>query len=217
MTEADFEAIEGIGPMIAQSIASFFAEESNRAVLDRLRAGGVKPVPPEPKKEGALTGKSFVLTGSLEGFSRSEAQAAIEDLGGKVTSSVSKKTDYVVVGENPGSKFDKAQQLGVEILDEDGLRKLLGAGNKETGPPKGAGLSGLLTHPKALLDSLETSPEDQTGATDAGEPDGIPPVAQTTSQIPYCGCRTTSRRPPHEVRKNYQSLCVDHLLSRVSP
>jgi DNA ligase (NAD+) len=127
MTEADLEAIEGIGPVIAQSIASFFAEEANRAVLDRLRAGGVKPVPPEPKKEGALTGRSFVLTGSLDGFSRSEAQAAIEDLGGKVTSSVSKKTDYVVVGENPGSKFDKAQQLGVETLDEEGLRKLLGS------------------------------------------------------------------------------------------
>jgi len=125
MTEEDLEAIEGIGPVIAQSIASFFAEEANRAVLDRLRSGGVRPVAPEPKKEGALTGKSFVLTGSLEGFSRSEAQTAIEDLGGKVTSSVSKKTDYVVVGENPGSKYDKAQQLGVEILDEDGLRKLL--------------------------------------------------------------------------------------------
>jgi DNA ligase (NAD+) len=126
MTEDDLEAIEGIGPVIAQSIASFFAEEANRAVLDRLRSGGVRPVPPEPKKEGSLTGKSFVLTGSLEGFSRSEAQSAIEDLGGKVTSSVSKKTDYVVVGENPGSKFDKARQLGVDILDEEGLRELLG-------------------------------------------------------------------------------------------
>ncbi|MPZ91045.1 MAG: NAD-dependent DNA ligase LigA [Actinobacteria bacterium] len=125
MSEEELEAVEGIGPVIAQSIASFFAEESNRAVLDRLRRGGLKPTPPPPKKTGSLTGRSFVLTGSLEGFSRSEAQNAIEDFGGKVTSSVSKKTDYVVVGENPGTKFDKAQQLGVAILDEDGLRKLL--------------------------------------------------------------------------------------------
>ena len=125
MTEEDFEAVEGIGPVIAQSLSSFFAEKRNRAVLDRMRAGGVKPTPPEPKKEGSLTGKTFVLTGSLEQFSRSEAQSALEDLGGKVTSSVSTKTDYVVVGDNPGSKFDKAKQLGVEVLDEDGLRKLL--------------------------------------------------------------------------------------------
>ena len=125
MTEEDFEAVEGIGPVIAQSLSSFFAEGRNRAVLDRLRAGGVKPTPPEPRKEGSLTGKTFVLTGSLEGFSRSEAQSALEELGGKVTSSVSTKTDYVVVGDNPGSKFDKAKQLGIEVLDEDGLRKLL--------------------------------------------------------------------------------------------
>ncbi|MDQ3771767.1 MAG: NAD-dependent DNA ligase LigA [Actinomycetota bacterium] len=125
MTEEDFEAVEGIGPVIAQSLSSFFAEARNRAVLDRLRAGGVKPTPPEPKKEGSLTGETFVLTGSLEGFSRSEAQSALEELGGKVTSSVSTKTDYVVVGDNPGSKFDKAKQLGIEVLDEDGLRKLL--------------------------------------------------------------------------------------------
>jgi len=125
MTEEDFEAVEGIGLVIAQSLSSFFAEKRNRAVLDRMRAGGVKPTPPEPKKEGSLTGKTFVLTGSLEQFSRSEAQSALEDLGGKVTSSVSTKTDYVVVGDNPGSKFDKAKQLGVEVLDEDGLRKLL--------------------------------------------------------------------------------------------
>ena len=125
MTEEDFEAVEGIGPVIAQSLSSFFAEARNRTVLDRLRAGGVRPTPLEPKKEGSLTGKTFVLTGSLEGFSRSEAQSALEELGGKVTSSVSTKTDYVVVGDNPGSKFDKAKQLGVEVLDEDGLRKLL--------------------------------------------------------------------------------------------
>jgi DNA ligase (NAD+) len=126
LSAEELEAIEGIGPIIAESIASFFADKRNRAVLERLREGGVKPVPPAAKKEGSLSGKTFVLTGGLEGFSRDEASSAIEDLGGKVTSSVSKKTDYVVVGDNPGSKYDKAVELGVEILDEKGLKKLLG-------------------------------------------------------------------------------------------
>ena len=125
MSEAELEAIEGIGPVIAQSVAAFFAEPKNRAVIDKLRAGGVEPPPPPPKKEGPLTGKTFVLTGGLSSFSRDEAQRAVEDRGGKVTSSVSKKTDYVVVGENPGSKYDKAVQLGIATLDEAGFKKLL--------------------------------------------------------------------------------------------
>jgi DNA ligase (NAD+) len=126
MSAEELEAIDGIGPIIAEAIASFFADERNRAVLERLVEGGVKPKPPAAKKEGPLTGKAIVLTGGLEGFSRDEAIRAIEDLGGKVTSSVSKKTDYVVVGDNPGSKYDKAVELGVETLDEKGLKKLLG-------------------------------------------------------------------------------------------
>jgi DNA ligase (NAD+) len=127
MTEADFEAIEGIGPIIAQSIASYFAEPRNREVLDRLREGGVAPVPPAAKKEGHLSGKTFVITGTLADYSRSQAEQAIEDLGGKVTGSVSKKTDYVIVGDNPGgTKFDKAQALGIEILEEPAFKKLLG-------------------------------------------------------------------------------------------
>jgi DNA ligase (NAD+) len=125
MSAEELEAIEGIGPIMAQSIASFFAEPRNREIIQKLRDGGVDPVPPPEAKEGPLTGKAFVLTGSLENFSRSEAQVAIEDRGGKVVSSVSKKTDYVVVGENPGSKYDKAVQLGIEILDEPALKKLL--------------------------------------------------------------------------------------------
>ena len=125
LSAEELEAMEGIGPIMAQSIEAFFAEPGNREVLQKLRDGGVKPVPPPQAKEGPLTGKTFVITGSLEKFSRSEAQAAIEDRGGKVASSVSKKTDYVVVGENPGSKHDKAVQLGIEILDEAGLEKLL--------------------------------------------------------------------------------------------
>jgi DNA ligase (NAD+) len=125
MSAEELDSIEGIGPIIAQAIASFFAEPRNRQVIARLREGGVEPVPPPKKKEGPLTGKAFVLTGGLEGFSRDEAAQAIEDRGGKVTSSVSKKTDYVVVGENPGSKYDKAVQLGIETLDEKAFKKLL--------------------------------------------------------------------------------------------
>jgi DNA ligase (NAD+) len=125
MTAEQLEAIEGIGPIIAESIEAYFSEERNRQVLARLREGGVRPAPPAPRKTGPLEGKTFVLTGSLEDFTRSQAQNEIENRGGKVTSNVSKKTDYVVVGENPGSKYDKALSLGVEILDEAGLKKLL--------------------------------------------------------------------------------------------
>src|SRR5918996_1292556 len=126
MTAAELEAIEGIGPIIAEAIEAYFAEERNRAVLARLREGGVEPAPPAPRKTGPLEGKSFVITGSLEDFTRSQAQSEIEGRGGKVTSSVSRKTDYVVVGDNPGSKYDKALSLGVETIGEEGLKKLLG-------------------------------------------------------------------------------------------
>jgi DNA ligase (NAD+) len=126
MSADDLERLPGVGRIIAESIAAFFSEPRNRQVLDKLRSGGVAPISTERKKpEGPLLGKTFVLTGGLEGFSRDEAIAAIESNGGKVTSSVSKKTDYVVVGENPGTKYDKALQLGVTTLDEQGLKKLL--------------------------------------------------------------------------------------------
>ncbi|MFN2388494.1 MAG: NAD-dependent DNA ligase LigA [Actinomycetota bacterium] len=122
----ELEAVPGVGPIMAGAIAGFFAEPRNREVLDKLRAGGVAPAPIAPPPEGPLSGKTFVLTGSLAGFSRSEAQRAIEERGGKVASSVSKKTDFVVVGEDPGSKHDKAVALGVPILDEAAFEKLLG-------------------------------------------------------------------------------------------
>ncbi|MGH2808811.1 MAG: helix-hairpin-helix domain-containing protein, partial [Actinomycetota bacterium] len=126
MSAEELVAIEGIGPIIANAIAAYFDEPRNRGVLERLRKGGVDPKPPAARKEGPLTGKTYVITGTLTDFSRSEAAKAIEDLGGKVASSVSKKTDGVVVGESPGStKFDKAVQLGVEILDEKAFKKLL--------------------------------------------------------------------------------------------
>lgn len=127
MTSAELEGIDGIGPTLAASIETFFRQRRNLAVIDRLKAAGVDPKGPEKRVEGPLEGKSFVLTGSLEGFSRDEATRAIESLGGKVTSGVSKKTDFVVAGDNPGSKYDKAVALGVELLDEAAFRQLIDA------------------------------------------------------------------------------------------
>ncbi|MEE2672762.1 MAG: NAD-dependent DNA ligase LigA [Myxococcota bacterium] len=119
----------GVGPTIAESVARFFADPRNRAEVDRLRQLGVEWSPIERREdetavEGALSGKRFVLTGSLS-IPRSEAKERIETVGGKLVGSVSKKTDFVVAGENAGSKRDKAESLGVEILDEEAFEALL--------------------------------------------------------------------------------------------
>ncbi len=126
------QQIPDVGPVVAQSIADFFAEAHNREVIEQLRACGVhwdehgeKPV--LAAAAAPLSGKTFVLTGTLPTMSREEAKERIEALGGKVSGSVSKKTDYVVVGADPGSKYDKAVSLGVPILDEEGLVSLLGS------------------------------------------------------------------------------------------
>ncbi len=124
--------VEGIGPIVAQSVHEFFARDRTRQLVEKLRRAGVNfegPAPAAaPDVEQTLTGRTFVLTGGLEGFTREEAQAEIEVRGGKVTNSVSKKTSYVVVGENPGSKLGKAEQLGVPLLDEAAFRQLLEEG-----------------------------------------------------------------------------------------
>jgi DNA ligase (NAD+) len=127
MSAEELEALEGIGPIIADSIALFFSESRNRNVIEKLRTGGVNPPPPRKRAtDGPLAGKSFVVTGTLAAFSRDGATRAIEEAGGKVTGSVSKKTDYVVVGESPGaSKFNKAQELGIATIDEKAFKKLL--------------------------------------------------------------------------------------------
>jgi DNA ligase (NAD+) len=119
-TEEEIAAVEGVGPIIARSVVEWFADEENRTLIEKLRKAGVRmeDEPREAVPEGPLTGKTIVLTGGLEKLSRDEAQRAAEGAGAKVTSSVSKKTDFVVVGENPGSKYDKAVQLGVETIDE---------------------------------------------------------------------------------------------------
>jgi DNA ligase (NAD+) len=128
--EAALQEVADVGPVVAQSIARFFAEPRNRDVLRELRKVGVRW--PETRRQAAalpLRGKTFVVTGTLPNLTREEARERIEALGGKVSGSVSKKTDYVVVGSEPGSKYDKARQLGVALLDEKGLLKLL---EKET-------------------------------------------------------------------------------------
>ncbi|MBC5816349.1 MAG: NAD-dependent DNA ligase LigA [Candidatus Eremiobacteraeota bacterium] len=117
---------EGIGPEVGKSVHLFFAQTANRKMIERLARAGVLMTAPKRVKAiaAALLGKTFVLTGTLEGLTREEATEMIVNAGGKVTGSVSKKTDYVVAGDDPGSKYTKAQQLGIQILDESGLRRL---------------------------------------------------------------------------------------------
>jgi DNA ligase (NAD+) len=128
-------AVDGIGPIIAESVQRFFARDRTREVVEKLRRAGVNFAGPPRAAvaDGPFTGMTFVLTGSLEAMSRDDAQAAIEAQGGKVASSVSKKTAYVVVGENPGSKLAKAEQLGVTILDEEAFVHLLETGEAPDG------------------------------------------------------------------------------------
>jgi DNA ligase (NAD+) len=131
---ADAERIEqvpGFGPILAQTIAQTLAEERTRELIGKLRDHGLQMEddgpPPEVEETGPLSGKRLVLTGTLPVLTREQATELVENAGGKITGSVSKKTDYVVAGEDPGSKLTKAEELGIEVLDEDGLRALLDA------------------------------------------------------------------------------------------
>jgi DNA ligase (NAD+) len=121
--------IDGFGEKTAESVRAWFNQPSNRMLVAELLAARVSPTPPAASPVGgALAGKTLVLTGTLPSLSREEAQAMIETAGGKVSGSVSKKTHYVVAGEEAGSKLEKARALGVEVLDEAGLRALLASG-----------------------------------------------------------------------------------------
>ena len=135
-TEEDVAAVEGVGPVIARSVVGWFHDRENRALLEKLRKAGVRMEDPEPEAvpEGPLTGETIVLTGGLASLSRDEATSAAERAGAKVTSSVSKNTDFVVAGENPGSKYDRAVQLGVEVIDEKEFLQRIGA--RSSGRPK---------------------------------------------------------------------------------
>jgi DNA ligase (NAD+) len=128
-TEEELASVDGVGPTIAAAIKDWFAVDWHREIIDKWRAADVR-MAEEGGAEGPrpLAGVTVVVTGSLEEFSRDSATEAIQDRGGKVTGSVSKKTDFVIVGDNPGSKHDKAVKLGVPILDEAGFRVLLDQG-----------------------------------------------------------------------------------------
>ncbi|MCW2764464.1 MAG: ligA [Nocardioides sp.] len=132
-TEAQLAAAEGVGPTIAEAVIEWFAVDWHRAIVDKWERAGVSMADERDESTPrTLEGLTVVVTGSLVDFSRDGAKEAILSRGGKASSAVSKKTDYVVVGDNPGSKAEKAEQLGVPILDEAGFKQLL-----ESGPPAG--------------------------------------------------------------------------------
>ena len=127
-----FEEIMGVGPTVAASLAQYFAGPGRDVLMDLVEAG-VEPELPAPRTAtaggGPLAGKTLVVTGTLEGFDRQGAEDAIRAAGGKAGGSVSRKTDFLVAGENAGSKLAKAQELGVQVLDEEGFRRLLAGGH----------------------------------------------------------------------------------------
>jgi DNA ligase (NAD+) len=128
-SEEQLAAVEGVGPTIAAAVIEWFTVDWHRAIVDKWRAAGVRMADERDSSvERTLDGLSIVVTGSLTVFSRDDAKEAIVARGGKAASSVSKKTAYVVAGDSPGSKYDKAVELGVPILDEDGFRRLLDSG-----------------------------------------------------------------------------------------
>lgn len=124
------EEVVEIGPKVSASIRNFFDDETNRKVVDELLILGLVPLAVEKEDTGVLSGKTFVLTGSLENYTRSAAKEAIERLGGKVASSVSKKTDYVLAGEKSGSKLEKAKKLKVEVIGEERFAKMIKDGKE---------------------------------------------------------------------------------------
>jgi len=122
----DLEAVDQIGPVMAESMYRYFRDARHRGVVDALLAAGVEPQAATPAKvAGKLEGKTIVVTGTLENFTRQQIQQAIQVAGGKASSSVSKKTDFVLAGKDPGSKLEKARSLGVEVIDEEEFLQML--------------------------------------------------------------------------------------------
>jgi DNA ligase (NAD+) len=125
--QEQLEQVPEVGPRVAESIVEFFSEAANRKLEKKLREAGVRPTAEKREvKSQKLAGKSFVFTGGLANRSREEAGELVQQHGGKVSGSVSRKTDYVVVGTDPGSKYDKAKELGVTVLTEGEFEKLVG-------------------------------------------------------------------------------------------
>ncbi len=142
LMEAKYDDVvqtEGIGPKIAQSVVEYFGNEKNREVIEKLRRAGLsfEEQPEEPKGDLPFADKSFVITGTLEGLSRLRAEEKIRQLGGEVGSSVTRKTDYLVVGVDPGSKLQKAQTLGIRILTDQEFQEMLQQGEKKPKAPSG--------------------------------------------------------------------------------
>ncbi len=122
----DLSMINDIGPIVAKSIQDFFSQEQTRDLIERLKLAGVNTkILEENNIDSRFEGKTFVLTGGLEEYTRGEATNIIERFGGKTSSSVSKKTDYVLAGEDAGSKLIKAQNLGVKIISEEEFKKMI--------------------------------------------------------------------------------------------
>ena len=119
--------VRGVGPAIAESVTRLFSNRVNRLIIERLGKAGVTTVEHRASLGGPLAGKTFVLTGALEGLSREAATNLIERAGGRVTDAVSARTDYVVVGAEPGSKLDEARRFGVKPLDQRELMTMAGA------------------------------------------------------------------------------------------
>ena len=126
-TQEEIQEAEGIGPGRAEGIAEWFSDEANLKLIEELRSLGLRFEAGDELKpvEGPLSGKTYVITGTLESFTRDEAAKALEEKGAKISNSVSKKTAGLIVGEDPGSKLKKAQDADVPILDEDALKKLV--------------------------------------------------------------------------------------------
>ena len=127
LSEEDLREVEGIGPEVSASVYQFFRDRKNKESIERLKKAGVKLIEsPKVTGKAKLTGKTFVFTGALKSFGRDEARIIVESMGGMTASSVSKKVDFVVVGEDPGSKFDKAKELGIKTLTEEEFKKMIG-------------------------------------------------------------------------------------------
>jgi DNA ligase (NAD+) len=125
-TPEELERVQEVGPRVAAAVHEFLAEERNRKLIERLRAAGLTFKAVQRKRSAKLEGLTFVLTGTLPGLSRDEAKERIEAAGGKVSGSVSKKTSYVVAGEEAGSKLEKARELKVRVIGEAELLEMLG-------------------------------------------------------------------------------------------
>jgi DNA ligase (NAD+) len=125
-SQEDLDAIEQIGEKVAQSVYEFFHNERNVTVINDLLAAGVKPESPQKvKSKGKLAGKTIVVTGTLQNFTRQQIEDAIRNAGAKASSGVSKNTDFVIAGDDPGSKLDKARQLGVKVISEKEFEEML--------------------------------------------------------------------------------------------